>query len=255
MTGNASHGRTSNTKLDQSAGRSGSAAGLPKQTGRNNRHALLVLQRQSTLVSPSSPLPERIQLQGRFREPRTSDSSDLVSDDPVTKALSVKVKDLRLTSGFFADSGEFLFLRQDIDRSGEALNLWSLRAHPETGDIIRTPLQLSHLKGAVLSQLTGSRDGRAITMVRTERPIQIYVGEWRPTPHPMLQNSRRLTLEEVDSFPHAWTLDNQSVILESDRHGRLEIFRQKLTAERPNCSFPRRATFTCRKSRRMASGC
>jgi hypothetical protein len=164
-----------------------------------------------------------------FVNPDNCDSSDLVSYDPVQKAFAVKVSNLRLTSGFFADNGKFFFLRQDIDRRSEALNLWSLRADPGTGDIIGAPQPLSHLNGVVLSQLTGSRDSRTMAVVRMERIIQTHVGEWQATPDPMLQNPRRLTLESVNSFPHAWTPDNQSVILESDRSGHIEIFRQKLT--------------------------
>ena len=45
----------------------------------------------------------------------------------------------------------------------------------------------------------------------------------------MLLNPRRLTLEQTSSFPHAWTPDQRSVIFESDRRGRLELFQQKLT--------------------------
>lgn len=35
---------------------------------------------------------------------------------------------------------------------------------------------------------------------------------------------RRLTLEGGYNFPHSWSADNQSVMFESDRNGRFEIF-------------------------------
>jgi eukaryotic-like serine/threonine-protein kinase len=80
----------------------------------------------------------------------------------------------------------------------------------------------------MLSQLTGSREGRKLAIVRTDSTTQTYIADWQTTPSPLLSNQRRLTLEQTNSYPHAWTPDSQSVIFESDRNGHLELFRQNL---------------------------
>ena len=161
--------------------------------------------------------------------PDTCDESDLASQPLAADLVSVKLKRIRLNSGFFADDGEFFYLQENVDRiSNQGFNVWSLQTDRETGNLAGTPHQLSHLNGVVLSQLTGSRDGRRLAVVRTDSTTQTYVADWQTTPSPLLRNQRRLTLEQTNSYPHAWTPDGQSVIFESDRNGHLELFRQNL---------------------------
>ena len=165
-----------------------------------------------------------------FINPDTCEESDLASYAPAAGRLTVVLKHIRLNSGFFADDGAFFLLRENVDRiSNQGFNLWSLQTDPATGDLAGAPHQLSHLNGVVLSQLTGSRDGRQLAAVRTDSTTQTYVADWQTVPSPLLSNQRRLTLEQTDSYPHAWTPDSQCVIFESDRNGHLELFRQSLT--------------------------
>lgn len=160
--------------------------------------------------------------------PDFCDSSDLALYDPDKRVLGVKVRNLRFTSGFFRTNGEFFFLKQDIARTSNAFNLWLQSTDPATDAIRGTPMQLSHLSGVTLSQLTGSGNGRTMAVVRTDCPMQTYVAELKTGPDPTLINFRQLTLEQTSSFPHGWGLDQQSVILESDRNGHLELFQQNL---------------------------
>ncbi len=161
--------------------------------------------------------------------PDICEESDLVSKALAADFAETKLRHIRLNSGFFADNGQFFFLREDVDRiSNQGFNVWSFQTNVETGSSSGPPHQLSHLNGVVLSQLTGSRDGRRLAAVRTDSTTQTYVADWQTTPFPLLRNERRLTLEQTNSYPHAWTRDGQSVIFESDRNGRLELFRQNL---------------------------
>ncbi len=161
--------------------------------------------------------------------PDTCEESDLASRAPALDSLAIQLRHIRLNSGFFADDGQFFFLREDVERvSHLGFNLWSLQTDPATGHVNGTPHQLSHTTGIVLSQLTGSRDGGRMAAVRIESTTQTYVADWQTTPFPLLSNLRRLTLEQTNSYPHAWTPDSQCVIFESDRNGHLELFRQSL---------------------------
>ncbi len=161
--------------------------------------------------------------------PDTCEDSDLASKALAADLVAVKLKRIRLNSGFFADDGQFFFLRENVDRiSNQGFNVWSVQTDRARGDLAGKPHQLSHLNGVVLSQLTGSRDGRSLAVVRTDSTTQTYVADWQTTPSPSLSNQRRLTLEQTNSYPHAWTPDSQCIIFESDRNGRLELFRQNL---------------------------
>ena len=161
--------------------------------------------------------------------PDTCDESDLVSKAPAADVVTVQLRNIRLNSGFFSDAGRFFYLRENVDRiSHRGFNVWSLQTDPQTGDLAGTPHPLSHLNEVVLSQLTGSRDGRRLAAVRTDSTTQTFIADWQTTPAPLLSNWRRLTLEQTNSYPHAWTPDGQCVLFESDRNGRLELFRQNL---------------------------
>jgi eukaryotic-like serine/threonine-protein kinase len=103
-----------------------------------------------------------------FINPDTCEESDLASYAFAADLLAVKLKNIRLNSGFFAANGEFFFLREDVAHRTEGLNLWSLQTDQETGNFAGAAHQLSHLSGVVLSQLTGSRDARTLAVVRTE---------------------------------------------------------------------------------------
>ena len=56
--------------------------------------------------------------------------------------------------------GEFLFLREDVPRRSGAHNLWTVQTNEQNGTLAGASRQLSDLHAVVMSQLTGSRDGR-----------------------------------------------------------------------------------------------
>ncbi len=116
-----------------------------------------------------------------FINPDTCEESDLASYALAADLVAVKLKNVRLNSGFFADDGEF-FLREDVARRSEGLNLWPLQTDQETGDLAGAAHQLSHLSGVVLSQLTGSRNSRTLAVVRTESTTQTYIADWHNHP-------------------------------------------------------------------------
>ena len=160
-------------------------------------------------------------------------SSDLAAVDHDAGHSTVSTRPLRLDSGFFASSGEFIFLREDVARKSEGFNVWSLPLNSKTGQLASTPKQVSHFSDVALSHLTGTPDGRKLLMVRTASTAHTYTAEWRTRPKPSLGLPHRLTFEESYNYPHAWSADNQSVIFESDRNGRFEIFQQSRTRREP----------------------
>ena len=155
------------------------------------------------------------------------DTNDLVSIDPRTGQVGTVIGSLRVISGFFTSSGNFVFLRPDFARDGAEFNIWSLAFDAKTGKAAAAPEQLSHFLKATLSNLTGSADGRTIFLVRTDTSAPIYTAEWQPKPVPSLRRMRRLTFEDSYDYPHTWSADSAAVIFESARDGRSEIFRQK----------------------------
>ena len=164
--------------------------------------------------------------------PDFCDSSDLVTADLHPGHNTVSIGPLRFTSGFFASSGEFLFLRQDFARDSAAFNIWSLPLNSRTGQVTSTPKQISHFSNVALSNLTGIANGHTMFVVRTDTSAPIYMADWEPKP-PSIRRPLRLTSEENYNYPHAWSADSQSVIFESGRNGHSEIFRQNRRRREP----------------------
>jgi len=165
--------------------------------------------------------------------PDFCDWSDLVTVDPHANHSTASIGPLRLDSGFFTQSREFVFLRQDIARSSVGFNIWLLRVDSTAGQAMSSPKQISNFSSAALSNLTGTPDGQKLFMLRTDASGQTNTAEWQAKPEPSLRLPRRLTFEQSYSFPHAWSADSQSVIFESNRNGHLEIFQQNRNRREP----------------------
>jgi hypothetical protein len=58
----------------------------------------------------------------------------------------------------------------------------------------------------------------------------VYVGELEGGGH-RLKNPRRLTLDEREDLPGAWTSDGRSILFTSNRNGQFDIFMQSLDQE------------------------
>jgi hypothetical protein len=174
--------------------------------------------------------------------PSSCAMSELVSGpSPAQDAISIGP--LFFNSGFFASSGAFYFLRQDVAGRDEGYNVWRLPVDRATGHLSSRPVQVTHLSSVGLFFLTGTANGKRLTMVRSDYATHTYVGEWSAKPTPSLVSPRRLTIEENNTYAHAWSADNQWVIFESDQTGNLELFRQKR-----NRREPQRLTYSKREN-------
>ncbi len=165
--------------------------------------------------------------------PDLCEASDLVMVGSDADHPRAAIGPLYFTSGYFTSEGGFLFLRQDFARKSEAFNVWSLPVNSKTGQLASAPKQVTHFSRLGLSNLTGAPDGRKLLLLRTESTAYTYTAKWQSKPKPSFSLPRRLTFEESYNYPHTWSADNQSVIFESDRNGRFEIFQQNRTRREP----------------------
>ena len=170
-------------------------------------------------------------------------SSELVSADGSAGPDIVSIGPLFFSSGFFTSSGEFFFLRQDTARRDEGYNIWRLPLNPRTGRLASDPIQVSNFTSAAFSSLSGTADGKQMMMIRSDYATHTYVADWRSTPTPSLLSVKRLTIEQSNTYPHAWSADSQSVIFESDQTGNLELFEQNI-----NRREPQRLTYSKREN-------
>jgi eukaryotic-like serine/threonine-protein kinase len=76
-----------------------------------------------------------------------------------------------------------------------------------------------------INEITGSEDGKLLIFLRENTVSSVYVGALALDGTHLL-TSRRLTLDENQNLPFAWTPDSKAVLFSSNRNGTSELFKQ-----------------------------
>jgi eukaryotic-like serine/threonine-protein kinase len=109
-------------------------------------------------------------------------------------------------------------------------SLWQVHFNATKGTVSQSPQRLAQLDDYAPDGLTITADGKTLSFTKGRIHQDIYVGELN---RGTLTAVRRFTLDNNDSFPHAWMPDSRSILFESNRNGKLEIFRQGLNDSVP----------------------
>ncbi|HEX4770690.1 MAG TPA: winged helix-turn-helix domain-containing protein [Bryobacteraceae bacterium] len=83
-----------------------------------------------------------------------------------------------------------------------------------------------------ISRIVSSADGKVLVFLRGDWLSSVYLGAWSADGIHVVAN-RRLTLDENENIPTAWTPDSKAVLFSSDRNGRREIFKQPIDQNLP----------------------
>jgi len=119
-----------------------------------------------------------------------------------------------------------IFALHEAHPNEDDSNAWAVPLDPQSGSPIGKPVRLTSGLGAIAS-FSVTADGRRLAFIKNSLQPQVYVGELDPAVK-ALKNNRRLTLDQRGSVPTSWTRDDLSVILNSGRNGRSEIFKQQI---------------------------
>jgi eukaryotic-like serine/threonine-protein kinase len=105
-------------------------------------------------------------------------------------------------------------------------NLWEIRVDPVTGKPQTQPRKLTNWLHFCIGGLSTSGDGRRMAVEKEVFQYGVYIGQL--TRNGNLQPLHRLTLEESNNVPSAWTRDSKAVFFVSDRNGTDNIYKQSL---------------------------
>jgi Tol biopolymer transport system component len=83
-----------------------------------------------------------------------------------------------------------------------------------------------------ISRIVSSADGKVLVFLKGDWLSSVYLGAWAADGIHLLAK-RRLTLDENENIPTAWTPDSKAVLFSSDRNGRREIFKQAIDQDLP----------------------
>jgi serine/threonine protein kinase len=78
-----------------------------------------------------------------------------------------------------------------------------------------------------ISQVTATADGKKVLFLRGNWLPSVYIGTLSMNGTQLLA-SRRLTMDDNENMPWAWTPDSTAVLFSSDRNGTREIFKQAI---------------------------
>jgi eukaryotic-like serine/threonine-protein kinase len=113
-----------------------------------------------------------------------------------------------------------------VDGSGSnGENLWEIMTDPQTGQPSGKPVRITSWGGVEPLIPSVSRGGRRLAVLKSHWRADVYVGELEDA-GTRLASPTRLTVSESEDYPSAWMPDSKTILFQSNRTGRNQIFRQ-----------------------------
>jgi DNA-binding winged helix-turn-helix (wHTH) protein/Tol biopolymer transport system component len=106
-------------------------------------------------------------------------------------------------------------------------NLYEIMMDFSRGGSELKPRTVTSWPASNLQFLSGTSDGKRLSILRVFRQDDVYTAQLEADGK-RLTNFRRLTLDESNDGPTAWTPDNNAVLFMSERNGPANIFKQKI---------------------------
>jgi eukaryotic-like serine/threonine-protein kinase len=128
---------------------------------------------------------------------------------------------------WWAPDGRLIFSRAEPAPNDNDSNLWQVRLDPRTGRPAGTPTRVTNWAGFAFASPTGTSDGKRLAFLKSDYQANVYIAELAAG-GTRLSTPRRLTLEERESWPTAWTSDSRAVLIWSDRNGSIQVFMQSI---------------------------
>jgi eukaryotic-like serine/threonine-protein kinase len=131
---------------------------------------------------------------------------------------------------WWAPDGRLIFSLAEPFPNGNDSNLWEVKLDPRTGKLEDKPARITNWVGFSFASPTGTADGKRLTFLKSNFHSNVYIAELEAG-GTKLTTPRRLTLDERNDWPTAWTGDSKAVLFWSDRNGPNQIFKQSIDQE------------------------
>ena len=128
---------------------------------------------------------------------------------------------------WWSRDGGMIFSLAEASPNVNDSNLWQVKLAPQTGKPLDKPTRITNWVGFSFASPTGTADGKRLAFLKMNFQSNVYLAELQ-APGAKLTVPRRLTLEERNAFPTAWTGDSTSVVFWSDSNGPSQILKQKI---------------------------
>jgi len=125
---------------------------------------------------------------------------------------------------YWLPNGRLIYTFGD-EENRQGASLWMMSPQ-QSGKIAESSKRITRGIGWI-GQINGSDDGKVLTFLRENTVVSAYIGSLAPDGTHLLAN-RRLTLDENQNDPFAWTPDSKAVLFNSNRNGTPQIFKQAI---------------------------
>jgi len=100
-----------------------------------------------------------------------------------------------------------------------------------SGKAAGKPQRITNWTDFSLARPRASADGKRLVFGRVNGQADVYVGALEKGGARLKAPPRRLTLDERDDWPMAWTPDSKEILFHSDRSGNVDIYKQALNED------------------------
>jgi DNA-binding winged helix-turn-helix (wHTH) protein/Tol biopolymer transport system component len=150
------------------------------------------------------------------------------SIDALSGRLLDREEGFSAESGYILDDGRFYFPYNgspDVITGGSSLMM--VRTDRHNGRLLGAPTRIRGLKASFAGSLTASLSGARFAAVLDVTRTDVFAAELRQ-PGPALAEVKTLTHGAMQNYPHAWTPDGNSVLIENDSRSRWSVYEQPL---------------------------
>ncbi|HET7841776.1 MAG TPA: protein kinase [Terriglobia bacterium] len=131
---------------------------------------------------------------------------------------------------WWAPDGRLVYSLAEPSPNQNDSNMWGIPVDSASGKPQGAPAKLTNWAGFSFAAPAGTADGKKMAFLRMSYESDVYVGELEAGGNKM-GPPRRLTMDERNDWPTAWTADSKAVVFWSDRNGRNQILKQDISQE------------------------
>jgi len=132
-----------------------------------------------------------------------------------------------ITDWTWLPDGRILYIRADDKGENDSCNFWTIPIDARTGTPHGPARRLTNWAGFCMEDPTASASGKRLAFRKLSSQGSVYVANISPNGiH--ISTPKRLTFNEGENYPMAWTPDCKAVVFRSWRDGRWSIFKQSL---------------------------
>ncbi len=163
----------------------------------------------------------------RYRSDAQKYDVAILAHDLQTGNSDILLSDHRLDSfGWMAD-GRIIFSRTEPGSRQTESNLWELPVDPVSGKASGEPRRITRWAGFNFRDFSATADGKRLVFVKQHQQTDVYVARFAGR-GAEIADLRRLTFDQNQDRPSAWTPDGRALLFHSDRNGTWNIFRQSI---------------------------